>query len=69
MWRVADVGKCFCSAAAIGHYGPGPPLKLMELTPSCFSPQIGTAGGDPPPRAEVNTLSPPSCHLLSVREQ
>lgn len=42
---------CFCSAAAIGYSGL--PLELMELPLGRFSPQMGTAGGDPPPRAGV----------------
>lgn len=44
---------CFCSVAAIGHSGPALPLELMELPLGRFSPQMGTAGGDPPPRAGV----------------
>uniref|UniRef100_A0A8D3CED5 Uncharacterized protein n=1 Tax=Scophthalmus maximus TaxID=52904 RepID=A0A8D3CED5_SCOMX len=28
---------------------PGPPLELMGLPLGCFSPQMGTAGGHPPP--------------------
>lgn len=50
---------CFCSTAAIGYSEPGPPLELMELPLGRFSPQMGTAGGDPPPRAGV---TPPSPH-------
>lgn len=49
---------CFCSVAAIGHSGPALPLELMELPLGRISPQMGTAGGDPPPRAGV-TPPPP----------
>lgn len=53
---------CFCSAAAIGCSGL--PLELMELPLGRFSPQMGTAGGDPPPRAGVTLPSTSSCCLL-----
>lgn len=53
---------CFCSVAAIGHSGPALPLELMELPLGRFSPQMGTAGGDPPPRAGVK--SPPTSSPL-----
>lgn len=46
------------------------PLELMELPLGCFSPQMGTAGGDPPPRAGITpsptlALTPSTpCRLL-----
>lgn len=43
------------------------PLELMELPLDCFSPQMGTAGGDPPPRAGATpfpTLTPSTPCLL-----
>lgn len=64
VWRV-----CFCSAATIGNSGPRAALELMELPLGRFSPQMGTAGGDPPPRAGVTVpfhtqLLPPPPVLL-----
>lgn len=47
------------------------PQELMELPLGCFSTHMGTAGGDPPPRAGItpsptHTLTPstPCCLLL-----
>ncbi|KAK2919774.1 hypothetical protein Q8A73_001978 [Channa argus] len=49
---------------SLSHSWRGPPLELMEPPLGCFSPQMGTAGGELPPRARVTSLSTPSCHLL-----
>lgn len=38
----------------------GSTLELMQLPLACFSPQTGTAGGDPPALAGVPPRSPPS---------
>ncbi|KAK2853543.1 hypothetical protein Q5P01_006204 [Channa striata] len=69
-WKSADAGGegrvCLCSAAAISHSYRGPSLELMEPPLGRFSPQMGTAGGEPPPRARVTSLSIPSCHLLPI---
>lgn len=61
-WKRGRV--CFCSAAAVSQSRPGPSLKLIELPLGCFSPQIGTAGGDLPPRAGLTTPATPSWCLL-----
>lgn len=59
------------SARSVSPLHSALPLELMELPLGCFSPQMGTAGGDPPPRAGITpsptlTLAPstPCCLLL-----
>lgn len=62
-------GRCKPSARSVSPLHSALPLELMELPPGCFSPQMGTAGGDPPPRAGVTpsptlTLTPSTPCLL-----
>lgn len=61
VWRVAVAwGESGCVSAPMVHLATGSALELMELPLGCFSPQMGTAGGDPPPSAVV--LSSPFPH-------
>ena len=51
--------QCVCTGLrAMGHTRPDLPLELMELPSAHFSPHMGTAGADPPPRA-VEVPPPP----------